>query len=206
MLNSITVLKLPTSALVLLINIVCSVGVSAQTQAFRCVDNKGKVTLSDRGCSTSDKAVIVNIPPANSIEGSQYLEKSKVPLQSVESEPLVAIIVEDKDTKVEGERARLCKDASTAIQGTRGLTVAQRVASAKLCADVSLTIPNTSGNTPSELPGNPAQQSPARMASCDPAGCWDTNGLRYNKGAGSTYIPANGRAACQLLEGNMICP
>lgn len=38
------------------------------------------------------------------------------------------------------------------------------------------------------------------------SGCWDTNGLRYNKGAGTNHFPANGGHACQLINGNMICP
>lgn len=206
MLNLIAVLKLPAVVLVMLINIVYSEDVSAQTQAFRCVDNKGKVTLSDRGCSTRDKAVIVNIPPANSIEGSRYLEKSKVPIQSVEAGTRVVIIAEDKGTRADGERARLCKEASTPIQGARGLTASQRIASAELCAGISLAIPNVNENIPSGSSAYPVQQSPAPMSSCDPAGCWDSNGLRYNKGADSTYFPANGGAACQLLGGNMICP
>lgn len=57
---------------------------------------------------------------------------------------------------------------------------------------------NTGGSVPTPTP------TPSNMASCDGAGCWDTSGTRYNKGAGDTYFPSTG-GVCQNIGGQMQC-
>ena len=46
--------------------------------------------------------------------------------------------------------------------------------------------------------------TPISIVNCDVAGCWDTNGTRYNKGAGDTYFPSTG-GSCQNIGGQMQC-
>ncbi len=49
-------------------------------------------------------------------------------------------------------------------------------------------------------------RAPGVITSCDPGGCWDSNGERYNRGAGNTLFPANGSPACQVLGNQLHCP
>jgi hypothetical protein len=51
----------------------------------------------------------------------------------------------------------------------------------------------------------PGYVPPPTMASCDAAGCWDTQGGRYNRGAGDTYFGPGG-TACTRTAGGMVCP
>lgn len=39
---------------------------------------------------------------------------------------------------------------------------------------------------------------PGVITSCDGAGCWDSNGVRYNRGAGPTYFSSDGHT-CQAV-------
>lgn len=46
--------------------------------------------------------------------------------------------------------------------------------------------------------------APSAIVNCDGAGCWGTDGTRYNKGAGETYFPSTG-GVCQNIGGRMQC-
>ncbi|WP_434064368.1 DUF4124 domain-containing protein [Pseudomonas aeruginosa] len=56
------------------------------------------------------------------------------------------------------------------------------------------------------LPAPAARPAPGVITNCDSGGCWDSNGVRYNRGAGNTHFPANGGPACEFVGGNMVCP
>ena len=56
---------------------------------------------------------------------------------------------------------------------------------------------------PTSIPTPPPE--PSVITSCDPTGCWDDLGGRYNKGAGPTFIGPNG-TACTGVGGMMHCP
>lgn len=177
----------------------------ASAQVQKCVDPaSGKVTFSDRGCSTGESATALRVHPANSIEGAKYRQQAfelPQPLNSPEPERRrthLTIVGENNDA--ERQRKKLCKEASTPHKGAHGLTASQRAHAAQLCAGISLPVP---ASRPASVS---ASTPPAVITSCDPGGCWDSNGQRYNKGAGMTHIPANGGHACQLINGNMICP
>ena len=42
------------------------------------------------------------------------------------------------------------------------------------------------------------------ITNCDGAGCWGSDGTRYNRGAGDTYFPSTG-GVCQSVGGQMQC-
>ncbi|MBD9672989.1 DUF4124 domain-containing protein [Pseudomonas sp. PDM21] len=181
----------------------------APAQVFKCVDPAtGKTTFSDRGCSAGDDGAAVNIRPANSIDGSQYRQQAIEPKQYrtavgfVQGEPRVTVVGEGNDA--ERERTKRCKQASTLHSGSRGLTASQLSATAQLCAGASVAFPAEGQSTSLSVPHPPA--SPLVITNCDPAGCWDSNGVRYNKGAGDTYFRSSGGPACQRMGGNLSCP
>lgn len=57
---------------------------------------------------------------------------------------------------------------------------------------------------PAAAPAKPAAAVPAIIASCDPGGCWDENGVRYDAAGGGVYLRRDG-ASCQSVRGSMLC-
>lgn len=178
-------------------------------QVFKCVDPAtGKTTFSDRGCGAGDDGAALNIRPANGIDGSQYRQQAIEPEQyrnavdPVQSGVRVTVVGEENDA--ERERKKLCKQASTPSSGSHGLTASQLAAAAQLCAGVSVALPVESQGASLSAPS--ASANPPMITNCDPAGCWGSNGVRYNKGAGDTYFPSNGGPACQRINGSFSCP
>jgi hypothetical protein len=49
-----------------------------------------------------------------------------------------------------------------------------------------------------------ASQGPRTLVNCDPAGCWDTQGKRYNGGAGGVFFSTDGRT-CIRAGTNLNC-
>jgi len=180
----------------------------ATAQFYKCVDTAGKVTFSDRGCAASEEAVTIKAQPSNSIDNSRYQQRPEPAYTDFYTAPerpstrsYVTVVGGTSDA--ERRRERACKEASTKHRGAHGLTAAQRVAAADLCHGVSLPMPDY-GTDPYTAPATPPPS--AGFGSCDPGGCFDVHGLRYSKGAGTTYVPVNGNPACQLIGGQMICP
>lgn len=63
---------------------------------------------------------------------------------------------------------------------------------------------STNPNPSSSVSALSVPSAPGQIVNCDEAGCWDTNGIRYNKGAGETYFPSTG-GVCQNVGGQMNC-
>ncbi len=42
------------------------------------------------------------------------------------------------------------------------------------------------------------------IVSCDPGGCWDENGVRYDAAGGGIFIRIDGRS-CESIRGRMAC-
>ena len=57
-----------------------------------------------------------------------------------------------------------------------------------LAASASLAFAQTS----------PFAQANPQVASCDPNGCWGTDGTRYSRGAGNLMFGSNGKM-CQIV-------
>ena len=182
---------------------------SAGAQVFKCVDANGKTTFSDQGCATGHAGSAISVAPANSSDGSQYRNQAPAYSQpeTVQrpSGPRVTVVGADNDA--ERQRKKLCKQVSTPYKGAPGLTSSQLAAAAKICAGIDISLPDRAENPPRLAPGDRASApaAPAQITNCDSAGCWDTNGTRYNQGAGTTYFPSTG-GSCQLIDGQMHCP
>lgn len=50
----------------------------------------------------------------------------------------------------------------------------------------------------------PASRPPGVMTNCDSAGCWDSNGMRYNNAAGGNFTRSDGKF-CTRAGTNVIC-
>lgn len=94
------------------------------------------------------------------------------------------------------EREKTKALISQPIKGSQGLTRAQTEALVSL--ETGQSMPSRASNSSSSAP------APSNMTNCDGSGCWDSNGTRYNKGAGNTYFPSTG-GVCQNVGGQMQC-
>ena len=104
-----------------------------------------------------------------------------------------------RSAEQEAERQRLIREASTPYKGSPNgqLTVNQRRALAALNGENV-----SSGNSSYSAPIT--QRQPSTITNCDSAGCWGSDGTRYNRGAGDTYFPSTG-GSCQSIGGQMQC-
>ena len=50
----------------------------------------------------------------------------------------------------------------------------------------------------------PAGAASVLVVSCDPGGCWDEYGMRYDAAGGGVFIRRDGKS-CQSVRGRMIC-
>ena len=188
----------------------------ATAQFYKCVDAAGKATFSDQGCAASEEAAAIKVQPTNTIDNLRYQQRpepeyaqSYAAQERPSTRSYVTVVGGTSDA--ERRRERACKEASTKHRSAHGLTAAQRVAAADLCLGVSLPMPDYATDpyaAPAPVPAPVPTTAPPPPASlrCDQAGCWDNNSQRYNHSAGSTYFPANGGSACQLVHGSMRCP
>ncbi len=71
-------------------------------------------------------------------------------------------------------------------------------------ADMALKHAKVFGDLAAGKQSAAKQPRPSVITSCDPGGCWDNLGNRYNTGDGITYFGPKG--ACQLIAGMMHCP
>ena len=123
--------------------------------------------------------------PSNS-----YRTQSKQPQRSAESEAL---------------RQKIIKEASTPLPGSRNgqLTASQRRTLAAMNG-VNVSSGDSYSNSNSSYSAPMTQRQPSSITNCDSAGCWGSDGTRYNRGAGDTYFPSTG-GVCQGVGGQMQC-
>lgn len=178
------------------------------SQVYKCVDANGKTTFSDQGCATNHSATTVDIGRVNTQDSSQYQQrilddrlKKSQPTQKMR----VTVVSDDRSDQNKRMQDAYCKAALTKHKGAHGLTAAQ-LSAASACAGVGASQPNY--NQKSNYSAPPVQHQatppPSHITNCDSAGCWDNQGGRYNKAAGSTYFRQDGKA-CQSIGGQMQC-
>jgi len=164
---------------------------------YKWVDSKGKVTYSSKPPPAGAKQQKIETlrslgsTPAASTQQKEFKSNASIPTRyhnpyqgsnrTTYSPP--------RQPERSAEQQRLINEASQPIPGSRGLTASQRNAIAGLS--------NTSNNISNSAPTS-------STTNCDSAGCWGTDGTRYNKGAGNTYFPPTG-GSCQNIGGQMQC-
>lgn len=174
-------------------------------QVLKCTDPKtGNVTYSDGGCAASHKVAAIRIQPSSK-QNSNSFSDSRVSQQaqqdyygqsfstSADSNQRRA----NSNPMAEQARKDAYREASTPIKGARGLTANQLRTLAAL-GGVDVPAPER------EHPQSSVPNQPRMVTSCDEGGCWDTQGGRYNRGAGNTYIPTTG-GSCQGVGNQMQC-
>lgn len=167
-----------------------SIGISlGQVHAqnyYKWVDSKGNVTYSSKPPPTGAKQQ--KIDTLRSLGNAPAPQKSytqSARYSTQQSNPSQAYAAPRQPERNAEQQQAINENP---LPGARGLTARQRNAMAGL--------PNYNNSS--------SNAAPSTITNCDSAGCWGSDGTRYNKGAGNTYFPSTG-GACQNTGGQMQC-
>jgi len=170
----------------------------------RCVNpDTGAVAYTDGVCShgAGEK---MNISSGNVLDSSQVhrdiqrlkAKKAEKEARRRENMRWVDSLQRKQAQRQASERERkLCERIRPHKGSQNGQLTAAQLSALRSCAGGSTSAPSKP---------MPAPPRPSSITSCDPGGCWDNLGNRYNKGAGTTYFNQHG-GVCQSVGGQMHC-
>lgn len=195
-----------------------AVAPTASAQVFKCTDERGRTTYSQQPCMDANRVERMQIRE-NTIDSSgarreaalmhQRLSVENAQRQAARDAANAARRSEAQSAQSSARSSDLCREMQKPIPGSRGMTAAQRESVLAACGGIAppsrdrQVTPSTPSASTLPVPQAPR---PNVITNCDASGCWDDVGGRYNRGAGSTFFPAAGGAACQLVGGAMQCP
>jgi len=142
---------------------------------YKWVDSKGKVTYSSK-------------PPPSGVK-QQKIET----IRSLGTPPPPQRTYEPKVIRKSSSNDSGLQSSNSAMNANQNSTSG---------TDPNTTNMNTNKIRSYSAPVTP--KAPTVITNCDPAGCWGSDGTRYNKGAGDTYFPSTG-GSCQNIGGQMQC-
>ena len=198
--------------------------VSASGQVYRCTTPTGGTEFSHIPCGKDSKLIqdrassIDTGPPTDpfgvqrergrlQLEADYYRKKSSIdtpinaagatnPSRAARQIDAISCERADRDAHIESRHARqdkvLIKRKQDLADWECGRTLPVNESSAP------------APPTPKFTPGPVRNPSPT-IASCDSSGCSDTNGGRYNRGAGNIFFGPNG-ISCTRTAGGIVCP
>jgi len=201
-----------------------ALSVNALAQVYRCTTPTGGTEFSQIPCGKDSKLIkdransIDTGPPTDPFgvqrergrlesEAGYYRDKasSDMPtngagassrLPAVRQIDAVACERADRDAHIESRSPRrdlaMIKRKQNLADWECGRTMPARESSAP------------APSAPTIIPGATRNPNPI-LTNCDSAGCWDTNGGRYNRAAGNTFFGPNG-VACTRTAAGTVCP
>jgi len=166
---------------------ICSISMSlailfspvVMADAYKCTTPSGKVVITDNGCAgvgRHDKAY----------------ESENISIERQRQ----AQAVSDKNMDI--------LERNAAEERAYRESVSRQQAIGQLQAPPSHPAQSSRPSIPQEKPLRRRAAPPAVVTNCDTGGCWDTQGRRYNNGAGDTKFRSDGKT-CQQVGPNMIC-
>jgi hypothetical protein len=202
-----------TKTLVIAMSICLFASPAINAQVWKCKsDATGKIEYSGTPCDTRRTGKMVNTAPnevdaSGSRQAAEQMRARKIHDEAMmqdarataaaESGPGGRTASEGACGDVEGEYQR-AKSKRAPPETMQSLKNRVRIACSR---DPVGSSPRTMAAS-----GGASAARPSMITNCDAGGCWDNLGGRYNMGAGTTYIPSSGGAACQLIGGQMQCP
>jgi hypothetical protein len=184
-----------SKACLMLIALSCWMPSAGAQSVFKCKNGPGKTVYSDVPCGKGTEVLDNRRLDAN--VGDMRLRNYRFPENASSQGPSFTVIGERPQESYQ-DKARRIRDENRNMNNGRGPTKAQMRA--------LMGEPVDSGSGSPSLPAPVSPPAPSVITNCDSGGCWDNLGGRYNRGAGTTYIPSSGGPACQLIGGVMHCP
>lgn len=180
-------------------------------QVFKCADSSGRTTYSQSPCAGTTGGGRVKIHDSSIDAFPRVEQDDRMSASPQRGRGADALRREAGHGRVAEDRKDLeeaCRKASGEYEEAKARRAPPDTMN-KLLSARRLTCGMGEGSVPARgaNPGatSPYAPPPSIITSCDPGGCWDNQGNRYNKGAGQTYFPSSG-GACQMINGAMHCP
>lgn len=105
----------------------------------------------------------------------------------------------------EALRQKIIQEASTPYKGSQnGQLTANQLRTLAAMDGVNVSSGDSDSSSNGSYSAPMTQRPPSTITNCDGAGCWGSDGTRYNRGAGDTYFPSTG-GVCQGVGGQMQC-
>lgn len=186
---------------------------TAFAQVYRCTSPSGGVEYSQVPCGKdaqllqSRKDSIDRSPPRDPFAGARERERGREAYERAYNAQASAPRSGGAQEREIDAAACARADRSARIEANHASKDRAEIRRKQQLADWECGRNITAAAAPTDkraqvVPGN---IPPPSMASCDAAGCWDTQGGRYNRGAGDTYFGPGG-TACTRTAGGMVCP
>ncbi|MFW1993732.1 DUF4124 domain-containing protein [Acinetobacter guillouiae] len=193
--------------------ILLCIPVNLYAGVYKWVDAKGNVTYSSKPPPTGAKQqkieTIRSLGSAPAPQRTYSQSNRNSAQQSYQSQNYSRQTYNQpqqptRSTEDEALRQKIIQEASTPYKGAGGRLTAnqQRTLAAMNGVNVSSGDSYSSSNSSYSAPMT--QRQPSTITNCDGAGCWGSDGTRYNRGAGDTYFPSTG-GSCQNVGGQMQC-
>lgn len=195
---------------------------SAQAQVFKCKDDRtGQIAYSQTPCHGSTSGGQVKIQENSMDTSGEMAQAARLSAKRLREDQereaaraeYVARLRAERSASERAERAevaRECTEVSKRYDEAKSrMAPSEQMLKLKNARRAACGMePEAGGMAGSPAPLNMPAPTPAPsvITSCDASGCWDNMGGRYNKGAGQTYVPAQGGGHCQMVGGMMRCP
>lgn len=195
--------------------ILLSIPVNLYAEVYKWVDAKGNVTYSSKPPPNGTKRQpIETIRSLNTTQNRatnepyEFKSNSSIPTTYRSANDTYyrhtyKATTPQRTPEDEALRQKIIQEASTPIKGSRGLTANQRNTLAAMNG-VNVSSGDSYSNSNNSYSAPMTQRQPSTITNCDGAGCWGSDGTRYNRGAGDTYFPSTG-GSCQSVGGQMQC-
>ncbi len=183
----------------------------AQAQVWKCKSLKtGQIEYSDIQCDGKSTVASTISARPNQLDSSGSREQAALLQQREQNEAFQRQVDSLRRQAADAIRRSsdsgndACASAQSAYERAKSsraapsimLGLKNRVSAACGRAPASASRAYAAPVTPQVAP------PPASITHCDSAGCWDSNGTRYDSGGGGTYYGSNGKT-CQA-EGDMM--
>lgn len=201
-----------------LLFLLATLALPASAQVYKCKTPTGGTLVSDRPCDGPNKTVDVRRSEPVTLEqqrqAAELQQRRRQQLGQIEAEEAeyreqlagrAALQAkqeaqEAKQKAIEDERTRQQKCYEIVTQKQKGtkLTGEERAALA------ACGLPVSEQNRKDQDPPPDDPPNPGIVTKCDPGGCWDTHGKRYNGSGRGNFFRQDGRS-CQQIGDRMRC-
>lgn len=193
----------------------------ASAQVYKCKTPTGGTLVSDRPCDGANKTVDVRrsepVTLEQQMQAAEVQQRRRQQLGQMQAEESAyrarlaareALRAEQEAIQAENAqnnaRQQKCDETVQQMQNVKRLKDGQRAA----LAACGVHVPERERPPPPPVPvpaPAPAPAAPGMMTNCDPAGCWDTSGNRYNKAGGSGNFHRQDGRFCRQVGNQLQC-
>lgn len=189
----------------------------ANAEIYKWIDAKGNVTYSSKSPPNGAKRQpIETIRSLNTTQNRttsepyEFKSNSSIPTtyrsaSETYYRPNYRTTTPQRTPEDEALRQKIIQEASTPYKGSQnGQLTANQLRTLAAMNGVNVSSGDSYSNSDSSYSAPMPQRQPSSITNCDGAGCWGSDGTRYNRGAGDTYFPSTG-GVCQGVGGQMQC-